>query len=234
MREQIGNTVSCDNIGALHTVTKKSKQAQASSSNADLRRALREVNRRARNTYSLEHVKGHQDRTATAEDLSLEARLNVECDKMTKEAVRGSITRELRDKAQQLPLEKACVFIAGRKQTSDPKNGLKRQIGTVQAKACYTSRETRKGRMDAETFETITWNDAEAALEGTRKMFKTWYAKHGSGFCGLEYWTSKWEGNRDSRCPSCMKLNEMADHLSQCKNEARTAGFVDQLTLIEE
>ena len=35
------------------------------------------------------------------------------------------MTRELRDKRQQLPLEKVCVFIAGRKQTLDPKNDLK-------------------------------------------------------------------------------------------------------------
>ena len=45
--------------------------------------------------------------------------------------------------------------------------------------------------MDAETFDTITWDDAEAALEGTSKMFKMWYAKQGSGFCRVGYWTSK-------------------------------------------
>ena len=111
--------------GALYMFAKKSKQVPASSSNADTRRALREANRRTRNKYSLKHVKGHQDRTARVEDLLLEARLNVKCDEMTKEAVRGSMTRELRDKRQQLPLENVCVSIAGRKQTPDPKNELK-------------------------------------------------------------------------------------------------------------
>ena len=149
LREQTGNTVSCDNMGTLHTSAKKSKQVPASSSDADIRRALREVNRRPHNRFSLEHVRGHQDRTARFEDLLLEARLNVECNKIAKEAVKGSTTRELRDKRQQLPLEKTCVFIAGRKQTLDPKKDLKRQIGTVQAKAYYTSRgkeERRNGR----------------------------------------------------------------------------------------
>ena len=149
------------------------------------------MNRLALNKYSFEHVKGHQDRTARAEDLSLEARLNVECDEMAKDAVKGSMTRELRQKPQELPLEKACVFIAGRKQTSDPKKDLKRQIGTVQAKAYYTSREKRKGGMNAETFDTIAWDDSEAALEGTSKIFKMWYTKQGSRFCGVGYWTSK-------------------------------------------
>ena len=65
----------------------------------------------------------------------------------------------------------------------------------------------------------IPWNDVEAALKGTSKMFKLWYVKQGSGFCGVGYWTSKWEGNEDSQCPSCRKLNGRDDHLNQCKNK---------------
>ena len=64
IREPTGNKVSYDNMGALHTFAKKSKQVPASSSNTDTRRALREVNRRAHSKYSLEHMRGHQDRTA--------------------------------------------------------------------------------------------------------------------------------------------------------------------------
>ena len=44
----------------------------------------------------------------------------------------------------------------------------------VHTQAYYTSRDMRKGGVDAETFDTITWNDVEAALEGTSKMFKMW------------------------------------------------------------
>ena len=44
----------------------------------------------------------------------------------------------------------------------------------------------------------IAWNDVEAALKRTSKMFKIWYAKQGSGFYGMGYCTSKWEGNGDS------------------------------------
>ena len=69
MKEQMGTLVSCDNMGALHTFAKECKRVPASSSNTDTRRALREVDRLALNKYSLEHVKGHQYRTARAEDL---------------------------------------------------------------------------------------------------------------------------------------------------------------------
>ena len=114
----------------------------------------------------------HQDRIARAEYLSLEACLSVVCDEMTTDAVRGSMTRELRHKTQELPLEKACVFIAGKKQTSDLKKDPKKQMGAVQVNAYHTIREKRNGNMDVETFETITWDNTEAALKGTSKMFK--------------------------------------------------------------
>ena len=88
--------------------------------------------------------------------------------------------------------------------------------------------------MDVDIFDMIAWNDAETALKGTSKMFKMWYVTQGLGFCGMRYWTRKWEGNGNSLCPSCRQLNERADHLNQCKNKARTAVFMDRITLIEE
>ena len=50
----------------------------------------------------------------------------------------------------------------------------------------------------------------------------------------MGYWTSKWGGNGDSQCPSCRKLSKRADHFNRCKKEARTAVFINQITLIEE
>ena len=54
-----GNRVSCDNKGALTIFDKKDKRVPAASSNADARRALRELDRRSSVKYKLEHVKGH-------------------------------------------------------------------------------------------------------------------------------------------------------------------------------
>ena len=172
-------------MGALHTFAKQCKQVPASRSNIDTSRALVEVNNLALSKYSLKHVKGYQDRIARAEDLSLEARLNVEYNEMAKDAARGPLRRKLRHKTQELPLEKAPVFFEGKEQTSDLKEDPKKQIGAVQVNAYYTIREKRKGGMDAETVETNTLEHAEAALERTSKMFKMWYAKQGSGFCGV-------------------------------------------------
>ena len=68
--EQGGNRVSCDNTGVPYTFVKNSTRVPASSSTLDSKRALQEVNRRASNTYHLEHGQGHHDKTKRFRDLS--------------------------------------------------------------------------------------------------------------------------------------------------------------------
>ena len=96
---------------------------------------------------------------------------------------------------QTLPLERCCVFIGGEKQTSDPKEALKQEVGGKAARDYYASRPVQKGGMRHEVFDMVAWDDVEAALKQRSKMYKMWYAKQGSGFCGVGFWTSKWEKN---------------------------------------
>ena len=102
---------------------------------------------------------------------------------MAKGTVKGSITKNLREGKQQLPLENVCVSVEGKKQTSDPGKDLKQQIGTVQAKAYYTSMKKRKYGMDAAVFDMVAWDDVKSTLKGTSKMFKMWHEKQRSGYC---------------------------------------------------
>ena len=52
--------------------------------------------------------------------------------------------------------------------------------------------------MNAETFDTLAWNDVEVVQERTSKMCKMWYDKQGSAFCRDGYWISKGEGSGDA------------------------------------
>ena len=72
-----GNRVSCDNKGALMTFDKTDKRIPAASSNAGVRRALRELDRLSSASYKLEHVKGHQDRNKKLK--SQESGSQIEC-----------------------------------------------------------------------------------------------------------------------------------------------------------
>ena len=96
----------CDNKGALTTFDRKDKRIPAVSSNADVRRALHKLDRRSSASYKLEHVKGHQDRNKKLKSLTLEARLNVKCDEMAKQAVWASVKPGMGPSSQILPLEK--------------------------------------------------------------------------------------------------------------------------------
>ena len=129
-----GNRVLCDNNGTLTTFDKKDKKIPAASSNADVMRALRELDRRSSARYKLEHVKGHQDRNKRLGSLTLEARLNVKCNEMTKQVVRASVEPKIGPLSQTLSLQKCSVFVNGERQTSDPKEATKQMVGREAAR----------------------------------------------------------------------------------------------------
>ena len=85
------------------------------------------------------------------------------------------------------------MFVKGEKQTSNPKEAIKRIVGREAARDYYAGRSTQKGGMRHEAFGMEAWGDVGAALKERSKMFKMWYAKQGSRFCGVGYWTIKWE-----------------------------------------
>ena len=100
-----------------------------------------------------------------------------------------------------------------------------------------------KDGMRQEVFETVAWDDIAAALKEQINIFKMWYAKQGSNFCGVGYWTSKWEKTEKttqqeeieaSRCPSCGIVQEKPGHLNRCKNRSRRVAFKKQVQILEE
>merc|ERR1711966_181777 len=111
---------------------------------------------------------------------------------MAKHAVRASVKPGMGPTGQTLPLEKCSVFVGEEKQTSDPKEAIKKMVERDAAREYYASRPAQKGGMRKEVFDTVAWDDVEEALKERSKMFKMWYAKQGSGYCGVGYWTSKW------------------------------------------
>ena len=64
-----GNKVACSNRRALLTFAKKSIRIPVVSCNADVQRALSEVNQRSGNSFTLEHMKCHQDRNKKVKTL---------------------------------------------------------------------------------------------------------------------------------------------------------------------
>ena len=81
------------------------------------------------NRSKLEYFKCHQDSKKRQQDLSLEARLKMECDKMVKSEVTTLVLpRMVRTKQQILQRKKCFVFVAGEKQMSGSEEAIKQVI----------------------------------------------------------------------------------------------------------
>ena len=64
------------------------------------------------------------------------------------------------------------MFVGEDKQTSDPKEAIKKIVGRDAAREYYASRPTQKGGMKREVFDMVAWGDVEEALKKRSKMFK--------------------------------------------------------------
>ena len=75
---------------------------------------------------SYEWVASHQDDKKAWHELSLEEKLNTECDMLAKEAIEQSLHQPTRkQKEQLLPLEPASLNVDGVKQTSNPASAVR-------------------------------------------------------------------------------------------------------------
>ena len=141
---------------------------------------LRRIQTTSKLTHKLQHVKAHQDDNVPFRLLSLDAKLNFECDLRAKHAVQQAIADDasFSTTIYSLPLEQASVFFDGSKQTSDIAKELRYQIGRRNARQFYQDEKI----MDNSTFDSIAWADLRSLLEKRPKMYQLWYGK--------QYWAS--------------------------------------------
>ena len=134
-----------------------------------------------------------------------------------------------------LPLEAACVFVEGVKQTTDVGKDLKHVIGRQEARKFYAAKfDEGKGLMPPEAFDSVEWDALKMTLACKPKMYNVWYSKQCSGWCGVNSKLVDWGYSTDSRCPNCNCLGEDAGHLMICKHEGRSAMFEEHVKKIEE
>ena len=79
--------------------------------------------------------KAHQDNYTSKNQLLLSSHINVEGNKTAEATVNDAIHNTTFDRRQTLPLEAACVFIRGNKQTTDVGKGLQYHIGKLKVQS---------------------------------------------------------------------------------------------------
>ena len=63
-----------------------------------------------------------------------------------------------------------------------------------------------KSLLPPEVFNTVEWDGIELALSDKPRMYKLWYGKKYSGFCGTNSKLVQWKMSTDSRCLDCNGL----------------------------
>lgn len=222
--------VCCDNLGTIHTFSRKYARVSSSAKNNDILRVLRKIQSKSKLAPNLSHVKAHQDDRLRYDSLSIEAKLNVFCDKRAKQVLRRAAAAGVDHPATfSLPLESAVVIIDNEKQTADVAKELRYYIGKERARQFYAD----EGRMSPEIFDSVAWEPLRALLERRPQMFRVWYAKQCSGFCGTGQMITRWDKDASALCPNC-GCYETADHLNRCTNKIRRGLLGDSIENVLE
>jgi hypothetical protein len=118
--------VCCDNLGTIHTFSRKYARISSSAKNNDILRVLRKIQSLSKLAPNLSHVKAHQDEVEIRCTVDIEAKLNVFCDRRAKQVLRRVVATGMNHPATfSLPLESAGVIIDNEKQTADVAKELK-------------------------------------------------------------------------------------------------------------
>jgi hypothetical protein len=125
----------CDNQGALHKSKEIRRRIPVGASQADIKRAFRNVKHGMHAELDYVWVESHQDRYKLWTQLTIEQQLNCICDDLAKAAVCQSLGFTERTAPQLcLPRESAAVFVAGMKQTTDVAESVRFELSLVEAR----------------------------------------------------------------------------------------------------
>jgi hypothetical protein len=154
-------------------------------------------------------------------ELTRPQQLNVMCDSLAKQAAEDAIARVengLKSFPKQLlPHENIAIFVSSVKQTSDPAMQIRYACGKHAARAFLTSEMGWSLRQ----FEEVDWESLHVCLQSKPDGFRTWLSKQHSNFCATRVQSQRWFGSEDTLCPSCLKVEERADHLCRCQDPNR-------------
>jgi len=219
----------CDNKGALRTSSRTTLRIRASSKCADILRAFRSLHQQIQADIHYGHVSAHMDDILRWDQLTIEQQLNVQCDKLAKQAV-SRVCRSMFSNQQAqlpttdiLPLEHCALMIDGTKMTADPSGSLRFQCSKIAAKSFLCT----QCKWTPDQFDEVCWVMLDATLAGKTPGFRVWLAKQHSNFCASRVQMKRWFGEKDDRCPSCLEAAERADNLCRCPNEERTQLLTD-------
>ena len=169
------------------------------------------------------HVEAHQDNHTRWENLSRTAQLNSACDAGAKAILRSQdVTNLPTQKA--FPLEAICMFVEGKKMTSDTGAHIRYAAGLKIARSFF--HQTKRIFTDA--FDEIDWPQVYRTLNReVPRLFQIWACKQVMNIAATNKNLNR--RHRDGwsdRCPCCTINVETATHVLLCPEAGRTEAFM--------
>jgi ribonuclease HI len=156
------------------------------------------------------HIKGHQDRTTPYEELSLEAQLNVDADRLA-EAYLETHPDDDYARAPLLPAGRCSLHL----QTGTVSHHYKREVREARTRpAMEDYLETRNGWTVANR-ESIDWEAHRIAMNRLENHRPT-LVKHMHDHLPVGHVVSRYNVKYAKNCPSCDEPDETCHHMMLC------------------
>jgi hypothetical protein len=176
------------------------------------------------------HVAAHQDDHTWWEDLTRAAQLNSACNAGVKAILRSQDVTNLPPQ-EAFPLEPTCMFVEGKKMTSDTGAHIRYAAGRQVSRSFF--HQTSRMFMDA--FDEVDWPHVHRTLhEEVSRLFQVWACKQVMNIAARNKNLSR--RHRDGwfdKCPCCTIHVETAEHVLLCLEVGRVEAFQLCMTALE-
>ena len=217
----------CDNMGVVIHANDPFKILKEKQAQSDMLSLLQQLIRSFPPGVTYQHIKGHQLRGKTFDELSDVAQWNEMADLLARTRLIEAFHTGTYIEGN-FPFEDIRVHCDEKKVTSSPSKAIHKFWSYRTARALFHS----KRRINQEHFHLIFWNGVGRAMRSFPKMFRIWVTKHVSHFCGTNRQLHRINPDIKNECPSCGCRNEDTAHITRCCDEGRTTMFhssVDEL-----
>ena len=176
------------------------------------------------------HVEAHQDNHSRWEDMSRAAQLNSACDAGAKAILRSQDVTNLPPQ-EAFPLESICMFVEGKKMTSDTGAHIRYAAGRQIARSFFH----QTSRMFTDAFDEVDWPHVYRTLnEEVPRLFQVWACKQVMNIAATNKNLSRrHRDGRSVKCPCCTIHVETAAHILLCPEAGRVEAFRLGTTALE-
>lgn len=219
----------CDNKTVVHHGNHPHRPMPEKQSQADVLRYFKKIVRDSPCKIKLYHVYGHLDELLPLSELTVEERINVECDHLADAALLQGLESGIYiDRV--LPDEDLVMIVDGSKIAGATTTAIYRSWGREVARDHFNTKHIIR----EDLFDEVDWNSIEKVSKSVPEMYSVWLTKHVSGFCGTNHMLNTIYGDVIDQCPNCGIHPERARHIAYCPDSGRTATYqMSVQTLIE-